>query len=294
MLKGDKKFVETHKTFGNFSVKKDIAYIDDGNKYHLLDVMSPVLNHDNGITLFYIHGGAYIYGEKELNKIFTSWYVDQGFTVISINYRLINNNENVDFKEQINDIFSALNFIVENKHSLGIDLDNFCIMGDSAGGHMSLITDIIFHSSEVQNYYGFTKLPKLKIKCVALNSTMYDYPSLLPLARKFLTKKDTKKLFSKYCFDDHYMEDNSPSKYIQGGVKLDPLFASTSYHDMFMDQSLKLKHDAEKYNLDLEFLLETSPNKKIGHVYNHFVFDNEGLKCNNAMVKFFKKNCNIE
>ena len=96
----DKKFLKSHKTFGNFSVKKDLAYIDDGNKYHLLDILCPVLGKENGIVLFYIHGGAYIYGEKEASRVFCSYFTNHGFTVIAINYRLIDNKENIDIRSQ--------------------------------------------------------------------------------------------------------------------------------------------------------------------------------------------------
>ena len=82
----DKKYLKKLKTFGNFSVKKDLAYIDDGNKFHLLDILCPVLNKENGVVLFYIHGGSYLYGEKEASRVFTSWFTHKGFIVIAINF----------------------------------------------------------------------------------------------------------------------------------------------------------------------------------------------------------------
>ncbi|MCQ2792958.1 MAG: alpha/beta hydrolase [Bacilli bacterium] len=294
MAKGDQKYLKNHKTFGTFSVKKDLPYIDDGDEYHFLDIIQPVLGHDNGITLFYIHGGAYLYGTKDISRIFTSWYANQGFTVIAINYRLTSVENHIGIKEQISDVFAALKFIEDNKHEFDVKMNKFCLMGDSAGGHFSLLTDIIYHSKEAQEYFDIKELPNIDIKCLALNSTMYDFEALLPMARKYLTKRNCKKVLSEHCFDNEYMKKNSPRYYVKNGVKLHPLFNSTAYHDMFIDQSLLLKNDGKKYGLDLEFLLETSPRKEIGHVYNHFVFEDEGLKCNEAMVKFFKHHCDVE
>ncbi len=289
MAKGDKKFAKKTKTFGTYHLLKDIKYVDDDNDYHKLDIYSPVLNHENGITLLYIHGGAYVYGVKEGQTIFSSFFADRGFKVITPNYRLINNSENVDFVSQVQDVFKVLEFIEENRIEFNINDDNLCLMGDSAGGHICLMVDMIYHSKELQDYFHIDHLPNVKIKCVALNSSMYDFPSLMNIAKKILKKKDILKLFSKNCFVDGYMEKLSPAYYVKNGVKTSPLFASSSYHDYFLDQTLKLKNDAKKYDLDLELLIEKSPNKKVGHIYNHFMFTDEGLKCNLAMIDFFYK-----
>ncbi len=289
MAKGDKKFAKKTKTFGMYHLLKDLSYVDDGDEYHKLDIYSPVLNHENGISLLYIHGGAYVYGKKEGQTVFSSWFADKGFKVITPNYRLINNSENIDFVSQVQNIFKVLEFIEENRFEFNVDSNNLCLMGDSAGGHICLIVDLIYHNKKVQDYFKIERLPNVNIKCVALNSTMYDYASLMKIAKKLLVKKDIKKIFSKNCFEEGYMEKLSPSFYIKKGAKTSPLFASSSYHDMFLDQTLKLKNDATKYHLDVEFLLESSPNKKVGHIYNHFMFTDEGLKCNNAMVDFFYK-----
>ena len=295
ITKMDQKFLKTHKTFGNFSVKKDLAYIDDGNKYHLLDILCPVLGSENGIVLFYIHGGAYFYGEKEASRVFTSYFTNQGFTVVALNYRLIDNSENVDFKSQIQDIFAALDYIYQNKNYYGLKLDKFCLMGDSAGGHMALITDIVYHSKEAQEYYGIKKLPPIDIKCLGLNSTMYDYEALYKGSFKSLSKKGVLQIFSKSALDPDFLKLNSPRYWIEEkSVKLKPIFNSTSLHDFFRDESLKFKFSLTKRNYDLEHYFEPSVDKKIGHVFNHFEFEKEGKACNDAMIKFFKRHCNVE
>lgn len=292
MAKGDKKFNNSHKTFGTFSVMKDLPYIDDGDEFHKLDILKPVLGSENGITLFYIHGGGYIHGTKEDSRIFTSYFVDKGFTVISINYRLID--DEIDFKDQMNDVFDALNYIYQNRHNFELDLSNLCLMGDSAGGHISLMLDLILHYEDIRNYYDIKSIPNLDIKCIALNSTMYDFEGLIPFGLKYVTKRNLKRVLGKGCFDEDYISKNSPRYYVKKGYKFSPLLNTTSYNDMFNFQSLRLKKDAEKFSLNVKTFIETSPKKEIGHVYNHFLFTDEGEKCNNLMIKFFLDNCDIE
>lgn len=293
MANGDKKFLSNHKSFGNFSIMKDLPYVDDGDQFHKLDILKPVLGSENGITLFYIHGGGYLYGTKEMSQIFCSWFVNKGFTVISINYRLMNDDD-VDFKEQIKDVYAALKYVYDNRHNFDVDFSNLCLMGDSAGGHMALMLDLLLKYQDIQKYYGINDDLHIKIKCLALNSAMYDYASLVPFGLKYVTKRNLKKVLSKYCFDEEYLKKNSPREYILNGYNLSPTLNTTSYHDILNFQAFKFKNDAEKLSLNVKTFIETSPRKQIGHVYNHFLFTDEGEKCNQMMVDYLKVNCHIE
>lgn len=290
MGRGETKFNNSHKSYGDYNIKANLSYIDDDERGHKLDIFTPVKN-NNGITLLYIHGGAYVHGWKETNSVFVSWFVNQGFTVVSMNYRLAGGIDEINVKDQIHDVFAVLDFIVENRLYYGLSKDKLFIMGDSSGGHLSLMTDIIFNDKEAQDYYAIKKLPDVIISGVAVNSTMYDYVEVIKLGRKLLTHRGCKELFSKEYKNEDYVLKNSPRYYFKKKIHLDPLFANTSNHDYFEYQSFLLNKDCKELGYSLEYIYENTPNKKIGHVYNHFCLDDdEGLRCNNAMVEFFKKN----
>lgn len=290
MGRGEKKFNDSHKSYGDYNVKANLSYIDDDEQGHKLDIYTPTKN-NNGITLLYIHGGAYVHGWKETNSVFISWFVNQGFSVVSMNYRLAGGIDKINVKDQIQDVFAVLKFISENRLYYGISKDKLCIMGDSSGGHLSLMTDIIFHDKEAQQYYGINELPDVKISAIAVNSTMYDYVEVVKLGRKMLTKRGCKELFSKEYKNEEYVLKNSPRYYFKKKLDLEPLFGSSSSQDFFQYQSYLFKKDCEKLGYSLEYIFESTENKKVGHIYNHFLLDEEeGLRCNNAMVEFFKKN----
>lgn len=48
------------------TVKKDIPYISDGNKYHLLDIYYPENAAEKLPVIIDIHGGGLMYAEKRL------------------------------------------------------------------------------------------------------------------------------------------------------------------------------------------------------------------------------------
>ena len=294
MSKGEKKFNDSHRSYGNYNVKKDLSYIDDGLQGHKLDIYTPVKDW-NGITLLTIHGGAYVHGWKETNSVFISWFVNKGFSVVSMNYRLASQFDDVSFPDQVRDVFAVLKFIEHNWKHYGISKDNLCIMGDSSGGHLCLITDIIFHDKEAQDFYNIEKLPNVKISAVALNSPMYDYAEVVKLGQKLLSKKSCRELFSKSYLDPEYIKLNNPKYYFHKKLPLEPLFASSAAKDYFNQQTRLLKKDCDKLGYNLEYIFEPVADKRVGHVYNHFILDDEeGIRCNEAMVDFFIKNTSVD
>ena len=290
MKKQDDALARKQKTFGNINVRKDVQYVSDGEREHRLDIIYPAENR-NGITILYIHGGSYIYGYKEAGLIYSSYFVSKGFTVVSMNYRLTSTKTGITLKEQVQDVFSCLNFLKENRVYYNLDTDNMAIMGDSAGGHLSLLTNIIFHDEEARKYYGIDELPDVNIKCYALNSPMYDYVFLAhPTNTKILTKGLLKDIFSINYLDQEYLRMNSPRYYFnKGGLNLTPMLVTTSVQDMFNSQSQRLNKDNEKLGYDIAYFEEKNPDKKLAHVYNHFIFDREGEYCNNLMIDFINK-----
>jgi len=289
MARGDVKFNKSHRTYGNFNVKKDVNYISDDSADHRLDIYTNPEKR-NGVLLFYVHGGAYVYGKKDDHRVFISWFVNKGFDFVSINYRLGQKDGSISIVDQVKDAFEALKFIEENKHYYGIKTDNIFLIGDSAGGHICLLLELLLKNKELQDFYQIIDLPDIDIKGIALNSTMYDYDGVIKLGYKHLTKRDRKWMFSNKYLDPEFVKKNNPSYYYKNGSKPAPLFASTAYHDFFRGQTLKLKRECDELGIEIDYLFEPSLNMKIGHVYNHFNFENEeGRNCNNRMAEFFLK-----
>ena len=293
MAKGDAKFNREHRTFGDYNIKKDINYISDDTKSHRLDIYTNPVK-QNGITLFYIHGGGYVEGYKEDHQVFASWFVNEGFNFVVINYRLGKKDGSISIMDQVSDAMAALKFVEDNKNYYGIKTDKLFLVGDSAGGHIALMVDILLRNKEAQDYYKIENLPNVDIKGIALNSTMYDYQGVVSQARGMLFKKGQRWMLTDKVKDKEFINKNDPRYYFKNGFKPLPLFASTSYHDFFNSQTLRLKKDADELGIDLDYLFESSPDKAIGHVYNHFCFDREeGIKCNKRMVDFFLNKSNV-
>ena len=112
----------------------DHEYLDDGHVYHKLDV----------------YGGGFMYGDKELNKIYCLTLAKKGYVVFNMSYRLY---PEVVVKDQLWDISNALIWIKEHLDDFPCDKENICVTGDSAGGMLAFFTAMLSQSSELRDIY---------------------------------------------------------------------------------------------------------------------------------------------
>ena len=126
--------------FGLASIKsyefRDVAY--GTHERQILDLDIPKENDGEiGLVLF-IHGGAWIAGDKSsYEKGIRSTADTYGFAAASINNRYIS--DTVSFADILDDIDAALARIKEIGLENGVNINKVLLTGDSAGGHLSLL-----------------------------------------------------------------------------------------------------------------------------------------------------------
>lgn len=92
---------------------------------------------DLGLVLF-IHGGAWIAGDKESYDSGMNYGASElGIATASVNYRYIS--EDVDLLDVLDDIDAALAVIKAKGSEVGVNINRVLLTGDSAGGHLSLL-----------------------------------------------------------------------------------------------------------------------------------------------------------
>jgi len=106
-------------------------------------------------AIVYIHGGGFILGSrKDINKEQVELYTNNGYTVISIDYRLA---PRTKLASIIQDIKDAFEWIYDNASSvLSIDANKIAVIGSSAGGFLSLITGTFeLKPNAIVSIYGY-------------------------------------------------------------------------------------------------------------------------------------------
>ena len=150
---GDKKKHAAQTPPDNVTEISDIAYIDDGNHYHKLDVMYPsnASAQDKLPVIIDIHGGGWMYADKDLNDHYCLGLASRGYVVFNISYRLV---PDVTVGEQIQDVALALQWISQNMSNYPCDTENILLTGDSAGGQLAVYSAIILQSDELKSVFN--------------------------------------------------------------------------------------------------------------------------------------------
>lgn len=92
---------------------------------------------DIGMVLF-IHGGAWIAGDKESYTSGMNYGASSlGIATASLNYRYIS--EDVDILDILDDIDAALAKVKQKGAEVGVNINKVLLTGDSAGGYLSLL-----------------------------------------------------------------------------------------------------------------------------------------------------------
>lgn len=156
-------------------METDIPYINDSHRGHLLDVYYPQGTKDPLPVIIDIHGGGFMYGYKELNRMYNLYLSSLGFTVISLSYRL---SPEVRVPGQLYDLNAAFHWIRENGAKYPCDMENIFVTGDSAGGFHALYVPLVDISPTLQQAYGLQP-SGLNIRALGLVSGAFDLKSLL-------------------------------------------------------------------------------------------------------------------
>jgi acetyl esterase/lipase len=114
---------------------KDLAYVPDGTSAQKLDLYLPEKASDAKRPLIiYIHGGGWGGGNK--SGVPVLWLIDRGYSVASLEYRF---SKVALFPAQTQDCQAAVRWLRAHADQYHLDGDRFGVVGDSAGGHLSLM-----------------------------------------------------------------------------------------------------------------------------------------------------------
>lgn len=166
--KQDDKRIATLKWPANIVESRDNAYIDDGNPMHLIDVCYPEGATEKLPVIIDVHGGGWMYGDKELNKNYCHNLAKRGYVVFVMSYRLY---PEVTADEQLRDVAASLKWISEHMDEYPCDREKILLTGDSAGGMLAGFTALISSSEVLREAYG-TADHGLSFDAVCLTSPM--------------------------------------------------------------------------------------------------------------------------
>ncbi len=107
---------------------------------HRLDVALPANRDTNTPVVIFIHGGGWVFGDKNSFSVELEQFAAAGIAAVSINYRYASNLTNTHHPDLPNDVLAAIEHVVSKAELWQVSSSRFGLVGHSAGGHLSLMT----------------------------------------------------------------------------------------------------------------------------------------------------------
>jgi len=112
---------------------RDLAYAENGHERQKLDLFLPEKSGAPLQLLIWIHGGGWQAGSKDCCPALHSGFVERGYAVASIAYRL---SGHAIFPAQIEDCKAAIRWLRAHAAEYNLDPRRFGVWGSPAGGHL--------------------------------------------------------------------------------------------------------------------------------------------------------------
>lgn len=158
-----------------------ISYVDKKyDNYRKFNLYRPSHEQDECPLIIDIHGGAWIYGDKNLNEEYAMYLASQGYNTLTFSYRLLTM---TNLKGMIQDVFAFMHYVYDNQKKLGISFNDVMISGDSAGAHLALLALAVNSSEELLKIYEVQKLP-FDVDFLTLEHPVPFINELLPSDKK--------------------------------------------------------------------------------------------------------------
>jgi dienelactone hydrolase len=112
-------------------------------------------------TLIDYHGGGWFFGDRTGDMLLFLPFLEMGWNVVNVEYRMASVSP---APAAVEDCHWALRGAIRNAKQYNIDTDRIILTGNSAGGHLSLITGRLPEGTGLDNNCDGTE--KLKIAAV--------------------------------------------------------------------------------------------------------------------------------
>lgn len=266
----------------NLTTPEDITRVDDlaygSDPMQVLDIYYPKGTDHPLPTIVSIHGGGYVYGDKERYQYYCMSLAQRGFTVVNFSYPLAPEHR---FPEHLYNTNAAIAFAVAHAEQYHVDPDNLFIVGDSAGAQLNCQYSAAVTNPEYATLLDM-KIPPITLRAIALNCGMYDRSALDEgdVSNWYLGPKEKRsELLLKQMDVLKYVTGNYPPSFVMSAVADFLLPAAAPMADFLTKQGVEN---------ELHIYGEAGVND-LSHVFHCDMRSVDAARCNDEECAFFKR-----
>lgn len=256
---------------------RNISYGSHG-KDNLLDVYYPKGTTAPLPTIVSVHGGGYVYGDKEIYRRYGLDMARRGFAFVNFNYRLA---PKWKFPTPLADINAVLEWVVKNAHRYHLDPKRILLVGDSAGAQLASQYAAMQTNPEYAALFGL-KLAKVKICALGLNCGLYDMAAQAAEPRKGLHLDYLGKALP---------SDDPRFRVLEAiDANYPPAYISTSCHDFLRPCAEPMYQLLREKGVEADWkCYGDEQDEKVAHVFHVNILLPDAVQCNDDTAAFFQK-----
>ena len=135
--------IEAYTKYG--FIEPNITYVTAGGMDMNLDVYRPKVKNPKPLpTLVFMHGGGWRAGTKESYSLRVLPWLEKGWNVVNVEYRVTSM---ARAPAAVEDCRCALRWVIANAEKYSFDTSKIVVSGQSAGGHLALMTGMAANES---------------------------------------------------------------------------------------------------------------------------------------------------
>ena len=236
--------------------------------------------------IIWIHGGAFVGGDKRDVKEYATMLASNGYAVLAANYERA---PELKYPKQLNQIEEIHEYLLTISQKYNIDSNNIILAGDSAGAHLVSQFALIQTSSEYAKKMNFKQtIPEDKLKALLLYSGPFDVEEITKTKSKIMSLMFSQSAWAYFGirnWESEYGEITTIKNHIT------PNFPATFITDgntgSFASHAKDLILELEKNNIKTASYFIDEKVKR-GHEYQFKLDTDEGMKSLEETLKFLK------
>jgi acetyl esterase/lipase len=258
----------------------DIVYGSDP-KWQSLDVYRPKGRDGEKLPVIVsIHGGGWVYGDKERYQYYCMSLAQNGFAVVNYTYRLA---PEFKFPAPLEDANLVFAWALAHAAEYGLDTGHIFAVGDSAGAHQLGLYANFLTNPDYAKKFAFQPPKGLKLSGVGLNCGAYvielgstDDPMTGELMKDYLPNHGTPEELDTINVVNHVTE------------AFPPTFLMTCTGDFLASQASPMMKKLVEQKVPQVFRFYGDAGKELGHVFHCNMKLEEAHTCNRHECEFFR------
>ncbi len=258
----------------------DIAYGDHFQQK--LDVYRPKNLSGKLPVVVSVHGGGWVYGDKELYQYYTMDIAKRGFAVVNFSYRLA---PETKYPAQLEDVNSVFLWVKANAEKYGLDTERLFAIGDSAGAHLLGLYCNICTNPDYAKLYKLKEVGPLPqavsfacgVYSISIENMQGDNERMLDLATELLPIEMNNQSLQMIDVTKHLTPDFPPT------------FVFTCTGDFMQPQAELLQNALRIKKVPHVLRFYADAKGDLGHVFHIDIRSKKAIICNDEQCNFFMK-----